>query len=71
VLFTAHLAKFSEAVSKAASTSQGFDFERNVLPQEFRGLLKKERRVVDVDEANKEMVKKVIENKVGSAGNGV
>jgi hypothetical protein len=34
-------------------------------------LLEKERRVVDVDEANRKMVKKVIENKVGSAGNGV
>ena len=40
-----------------------------MLPQEFRGLLEKERRVVDVDEPNKELVKKVIESKVGSAGN--
>jgi threonine synthase len=64
-------AKFSEAVTKALSTSQGFDFERDVLPQQNRGLLEKERRVVDVDEPNKELVKKVIENKVGSAGNGV
>jgi threonine synthase len=71
VLSTAHPAKFSEAVSKALSTSQGFDSKRNVLPQQFRGLLEKERRVVDVDEANKKMVKNVIENKVGSAGNGV
>jgi hypothetical protein len=71
VLSTAHPAKFSEAVTKALSTSQGFDFERDVLPQEFRGLLEKERRVVDVDEPNKELVKKVIESKVGSAGNGV
>ncbi|KAF8497562.1 tryptophan synthase beta subunit-like PLP-dependent enzyme [Russula emetica] len=71
VLSTAHPAKFSEAVTKALSTSQGFDFERDVLPQEFRGLLEKERRVVNVDEPNKELVKKVIESKVGSAGNGV
>ena len=71
MLSTAHPAKFSEAVTKALSTSQGFDFERDVLPEEFRGLLEKERRVVDVDEANKELVKKVIENKVESAGNGV
>ena len=68
ILSTAHPAKFSEAVTKALSTSQGFDFER---PQEFRGLLNKERIVVDVDEPNKELVKKVIESKVGSAGNGV
>lgn len=71
VLSTAHPAKFSEAVTKALSTSQGFEFERDVLPQEFRGLLEKERRVVEVDEANKELVKKVIESKVGSAMNGV
>jgi threonine synthase len=71
VLSTAHPAKFSEAVTKALSTSQGFDFERDVLPQEFRGLLEKERRVVGVDEPNKELVKKVIESKVGSADNGV
>jgi threonine synthase len=70
VLSTAHPAKFSEAVTKALSTSQGFDFERDVLPPEFRGLLKEERRVVDVDEL-KELVKKVIESKVGLAGNGV
>jgi threonine synthase len=59
VLSTAHPAKFSEAVTKAFSASQGFDFERDVLPREFRGLLEKERRVVDVDEPNKELVKKV------------
>jgi len=68
MLSTAHPAKFSEVVTKALSTSQGFDFERDVLPQEFRGLLEKERRVVNVDEPNKELVKKVIESKVGSAG---
>lgn len=32
-LSTAHPAKFSEAITKALSTSQGFDFERDVLPQ--------------------------------------
>jgi threonine synthase len=43
VLSTAHPAKFSEAVTKALSTSQCFDFERDVLPQEFRGLLEREK----------------------------
>lgn len=71
MLSTAHPAKFSEAVTKALSTSQGFDFDRDVLPQEFRGLLDKERRVIDVDEPSEELVKKVIESKVGSAGIGV
>ncbi|KAH9160491.1 hypothetical protein EDB89DRAFT_1813720, partial [Lactarius sanguifluus] len=38
ILSTAHPAKFSEAVTKALATSQSFIFERDVLPQEFRGL---------------------------------
>ncbi|KAI0299427.1 tryptophan synthase beta subunit-like PLP-dependent enzyme [Multifurca ochricompacta] len=67
VLSTAHPAKFSEAVTKALLTSQGFNFERDVLPQEFRGLLEKERRVIEVNEPSEEMVKEVIESKVGSA----
>lgn len=41
-LSTAHPTNFSDAVTKVLSMSQGFDFER---PQEFRGLLDKERRV--------------------------
>ena len=64
ILSTAHPAKFSEAVTKALATSQGLNFERDVLPQEFRGLLEKERRVIDVDEPSEELVKKVIESKV-------
>jgi hypothetical protein len=40
VLSTAHPAK-SEAITRGLSTSQGFDSERHVLPQEFRGLLEK------------------------------
>ncbi|KAH9011685.1 hypothetical protein EDB84DRAFT_1538857 [Lactarius hengduanensis] len=63
ILSTAHPAKFSEAVTKALATSQSFDFEWDVLPQEFRGLLEKERRVIDVDEPSEELVKKVIESK--------
>ena len=64
VLSTAHPAKFSEAVTGALSAQQSFDFERDVLPQEFRGLLEKERKVIDVDEPTEELVKNVIEAKV-------
>jgi threonine synthase len=64
VLSTAHPAKFSEAVTRALSDQQTFDFERDVLPQEFRGLLEKERNVIGVDEPNQELVKNVIEAKV-------
>ena len=70
VLSAAHPAKFSEAVTKEFSTSQGFDFERDVLRQEFRGLLEKMRGAVDADEPKKELVKTVIESNFGS-GNGV
>ena len=71
VLSTAHPAKFSEEVTKALSTWEGFEFERDVLPQELRGLLEKERRVMDVDEPDEELVKREIESKVESACNGV
>lgn len=62
VLSTAHPAKFSEAVTAALSSSPEFDFERDVLPEEFRGLLEKERRVIDVERADIGLVKAVIED---------
>ena len=61
VLSTAHPAKFSEAVTRALEGSPSFDFERDVLPPEFKGLLERERRVIDVEGADVELVKKVIE----------
>jgi threonine synthase len=65
VLSTAHPAKFSEAVSRALEGSPQFNFDRDVLPTEFRGLLEKEKRVVDVERADSELVKEVIEKYVG------
>ncbi|KAH9947823.1 tryptophan synthase beta subunit-like PLP-dependent enzyme [Amylocystis lapponica] len=61
VLSTAHPAKFSEAVTRALAGAPRFDFERDVLPEEFRGLLERERRVVDVEAPDVELVKRVIE----------
>ncbi|PFH53448.1 hypothetical protein AMATHDRAFT_137415 [Amanita thiersii Skay4041] len=61
VLSTAHPAKFSEAVCRALEGTVGFNFERDVLPDEFRGLLEKERRVVDVERPDENLVKDVIE----------
>jgi len=61
VLSTAHPAKFSEAVSEALAQSAEFNFERDVLPQEFKGLLEKERRVVDVERPDIALVKEVID----------
>ncbi|CAO1621549.1 unnamed protein product [Parajaminaea phylloscopi] len=53
VLSTAHPAKFSEAVTSAlASSGVAFDFERDVLPVEMKGLLEKERRVGEVKVAD-------------------
>ncbi|CCM04479.1 uncharacterized protein FIBRA_06659 [Fibroporia radiculosa] len=61
VLSTAHPAKFSEAVTRALHDAPGFDFARDVLPDEFRGLLEREKRVVDVPAPDIELVKRVIE----------
>jgi len=71
IFSTAHPAKFSEAVTTALSEQQSFDFERDVLPQEFRGLLEKKRNVIDVDEPREELVKNVIRNKVDLRASGV
>lgn len=63
-LSTAHPAKFSEAVAEALGSFPAFDFDRDVLPEEFRGLLQKERRVIDVHSADVDLVKNEIESKV-------
>ncbi|KAG6898396.1 hypothetical protein C0992_004107 [Termitomyces sp. T32_za158] len=65
VLSTAHPAKFSEAVSRALKDDTRFDFDRDVLPQEFRGLLEKDKRVIDVERPDVDLVKAVIEKTVG------
>ncbi|KXN84018.1 Threonine synthase [Leucoagaricus sp. SymC.cos] len=62
VLSTAHPAKFSEAVSRALETATEFNFDRDVLPVEFRGLLQRERRVIQVDKPDVDLVKEVIES---------
>ncbi len=61
ILSTAHPAKFSEAVTKALEQNVDFNFEQDVLPKEFRGLLDKERRVVVVERPELALVKEVIE----------
>ncbi|KIY67453.1 tryptophan synthase beta subunit-like PLP-dependent enzyme [Cylindrobasidium torrendii FP15055 ss-10] len=64
VLSTAHPAKFSEAVSLALKDSAQFDFDRDVMPEEFKGLLQKERRVIDVERPDIQLVKDVVEQHV-------
>lgn len=63
-LSTAHPAKFSEAVAQALRSFSSFDFDRDVLPEEFKGLLEKEKRVIDVPAAEIDLVKHVIEKHV-------
>lgn len=61
ILSTAHPAKFSEAVSRALEQSSTFNFDRDVLPKEFEGLLQREKRVIEVERPDIELVKAVIE----------
>ena len=67
VLATAHPAKFSEAVTLALQSSPQFDFERDVMPEEFRGMLDRERRVVDVPQPDAELVKNILRRASGIA----
>ncbi|QUC16498.1 uncharacterized protein UV8b_00739 [Ustilaginoidea virens] len=62
-LSTAHPAKFSSAVEKALSGEPGFDFENKVLPEEFVGLDKMERRVTEV-ENNVDKVRELVKAQV-------
>ncbi|KAK4051060.1 threonine synthase [Microbotryomycetes sp. JL201] len=64
VLSTAHPAKFNDAVSSALSSDASFDFKRDVLPQEFEGLLDRERKVLDADNSP-EAVKQIVAREVG------
>ncbi|GAA5898345.1 hypothetical protein JCM6882_000133 [Rhodosporidiobolus microsporus] len=63
VLSTAHPAKFDAAVSDALSSEPSFNFERDVLPTEFHGLLDLPRRVIGV-KATPEAVKSVVREQV-------
>jgi len=68
VLSTAHPAKFSDAVTRALSTNPSFNFNSDVLPPEFKGLLEKKRRVIDVDAPRAEKVQEVIVKVLGGDG---
>jgi len=70
VLSTAHPAKFAEAVTRALSDVSQFDFDRDVLPEEFKGLLMKKKRVIDVERAEVELVKEIIE-RYSAEGEGI
>ncbi|KAF7724241.1 threonine synthase [Apophysomyces ossiformis] len=67
-LATAHPAKFSEAVETALQSVEGFNFQKDVLPTEFIGLLEKERSVVSVERADPQLVMDVIEKELRAEG---
>jgi threonine synthase len=54
--------EFSETFSRALEQLPNFNFDRDVLPKEFIGLLDREKRVIDVETADIDLVKAVIEN---------
>lgn len=64
MLSTAHPAKFNDAVASALSSDPSFDFQRDIMPKEFDGLLEKERKVIDV-KGTPEAVKEVVIREVG------
>lgn len=49
-------------MTRALEGASTFDFDRDVLPAEFRGLLEKERKVIQADRPEVGLVKEVIEN---------
>ena len=55
-------------MAEALSSFSGFNFDHDVLPEEFQGLLEREQRVIDVESADVDLVKSVIESKVGTEG---
>lgn len=68
-LSTAHPAKFANAVDLALAGAEGYDFEAKVLPAEFVGMDKRERRVAFVDndwQAVRALVKKQVEEELSA-----
>lgn len=63
ILATAHPAKFSAAVVAALESQSTFDFDRDVMPKEFEGLLDLPRKMFDVENSTEE-VKLVIAREV-------
>lgn len=66
-LSTAHPAKFANAVDQALTGTEGYDFEAKVLPSEFVGMDKKEKRVNFVENdwtAVRELVKTQVEEEL-------
>lgn len=71
-LSTAHPAKFSDVVTKALADEPKFNFEEQVLPDEFKALSTKEKRVTLVEnswEKVRELVKSQVEKDLKAENN--
>ncbi|KAL9480354.1 hypothetical protein ACSS6W_005140 [Trichoderma asperelloides] len=71
-LSTAHPAKFSDVVTKALADEPKFNFEEQVLPDEFKALSTKEKRVTLVEnswEKVRELVKSQVEKDLKAESN--
>lgn len=60
VLSTAHPAKFDEAVNKALSSVKGFNFENEVLPEEFKEMLAAKNKKIFAKTASKPEIQEII-----------
>ncbi|KAA8916889.1 hypothetical protein TRICI_001008 [Trichomonascus ciferrii] len=59
-LSTAHPAKFADAVDMALKGQQGYSFEDDVLPQEFKDFSKKEKKNLYAEKPDIELLKSII-----------
>lgn len=59
-LSTAHPAKFAEAVNKALDGLEGYSFEKDVLPEEFKVMMKSNTKKIMAPSTTKADIKKII-----------
>jgi threonine synthase len=70
-LSTAHPAKFAAAVELALKNEKDFDFEKQVQPPDFVGLLQKQERITVVEnswEQVREIIKERVEEELRAEG---
>lgn len=67
-LSTAHPAKFADAVDLALKGQEGYSFEDDVLPQEFKELPHREKKNLFAEKADLELVKSIIVDELAKEG---
>lgn len=63
-LSTAHPAKFADAVDLALKGQDGYSFENDVLPQEFKDMATKEKKHLYADKPELELIKRIIKEEL-------